>query len=1010
MALTIDPATLSPSGWWKADALSGVDGSLVASWTDSSGNARHLTQATDSLKPKLRLWQDANYPGPAGGTHKAVRFDGTDDFLQSGVNLSTFLGTNGVGTIITVLRFQKNVTPSASAYGIFGVNAATGTKLSLRYDYTPEVFEAQNNDGAPDTALIAAPENSTLVQGRNLPPVAPATRIIVWRHDTALGKIQVAVDNFDDAAFVSTTSGATSDLANALFLGRTFEHYWYGDIFEVIAFPTVLTEANLRGVSLWLTEKYGLPYESGIASESNPAVTMRVEMKLPTSGLSFQPTLWLKADAITGLADSDPVATWPDSSGNGYDAAQGTPGNQPLYKTGILNGKPAVLFDGSTDYLSTTALLSAFLAGGGAGTVYVVARANSPGGEPDQTLWRDTGGTVHLTVVESGADVLRASNDDGVQDTVTKAYTLGTWMIGLWRHHQDERGAETPTELYVGVNDLLSTGLSSVASGATTAAILGNAIEIGRGSGYLNGYIAELLFFPKSHTQPERKHVWSYLAAKYALTYPESEYEPIWQDVTPDVRSAKGMRFRRGMEGPDVQDRVAGRGELQLVLENSTENSAGLQGYYSPHNANLRSGFRVGTPIRIVFAHYGTAYYKWQGWIINLRALPGKLMEREVVVRAGDWMDYAGRVTLSGLAIETDKRADQLMASLWVNSPRIPESIYFNKASDVYSYGLDNTEDEGILILREIHRLTLSELGYSYIRGDTVGGGQLRFEARGVRAGSVLRWAMTETELETRGLELSDHGLDGMINRVLVELHPRRVDAGTSTVLFSLGNAPLIGATPVSFNAPYRDPDSGRYVRVGGINMVTPVATTDYTLNTQADGGGTDLTANFSVTATFGGNAALITVTKNSGADGYLTKCQLRGRGVYAFESVIVDLKDDASILKYGQMSQRIDMPYQSDVNLANTVAALVLANNKEPRTKVRKVRFTANMNSVAMMQALTRDIGDRISVSESVSGLSAEQYFIHAIDFQLIASSTPTARTIIKTSWLLVPADQEAY
>ena len=34
----------------------------------------------------------------------------------------------------------------------------------------------------------------------------------------------------------------------------------------------------------------------------------------PTSGL----TLWLKADAITGLNNGDKVASWPDSSGSGY--------------------------------------------------------------------------------------------------------------------------------------------------------------------------------------------------------------------------------------------------------------------------------------------------------------------------------------------------------------------------------------------------------------------------------------------------------------------------------------------------------------------------------------------------------------------------------------------------------------------------------------------------------------------------------------------------------------------
>lgn len=63
--------------------------------------------------------------------------------------------------------------------------------------------------------------------------------------------------------------------------------------------------------------------------------------------------LWLKADAITGLVDNDPVATWLDSSGSANDATQGTAANRPLYKTGILNGKPVVRFDATNDGMLT---------------------------------------------------------------------------------------------------------------------------------------------------------------------------------------------------------------------------------------------------------------------------------------------------------------------------------------------------------------------------------------------------------------------------------------------------------------------------------------------------------------------------------------------------------------------------------------------------------------------------------------------------------------------------------
>lgn len=58
---------------------------------------------------------------------------------------------------------------------------------------------------------------------------------------------------------------------------------------------------------------------------------------------------WFKADAITGLNDGDAVSTWTDSAGVGN--ATGTTTTRPLYKTNILNGLPAVRFDGTDDIL-----------------------------------------------------------------------------------------------------------------------------------------------------------------------------------------------------------------------------------------------------------------------------------------------------------------------------------------------------------------------------------------------------------------------------------------------------------------------------------------------------------------------------------------------------------------------------------------------------------------------------------------------------------------------------------
>jgi len=63
--------------------------------------------------------------------------------------------------------------------------------------------------------------------------------------------------------------------------------------------------------------------------------------------------LWLRSDSnIVSSTNGSPVSDWKDCSGNGYDALQATPANQPVFHTNVINGnKPAVRFNGSSDLL-----------------------------------------------------------------------------------------------------------------------------------------------------------------------------------------------------------------------------------------------------------------------------------------------------------------------------------------------------------------------------------------------------------------------------------------------------------------------------------------------------------------------------------------------------------------------------------------------------------------------------------------------------------------------------------
>lgn len=69
--------------------------------------------------------------------------------------------------------------------------------------------------------------------------------------------------------------------------------------------------------------------------------------------------LWLRADVGVRF-DGDPadpddaVDTWEDQSANGRTCTQATGANQPIFRSAGLNGRPAVEFDGSNDFLANT--------------------------------------------------------------------------------------------------------------------------------------------------------------------------------------------------------------------------------------------------------------------------------------------------------------------------------------------------------------------------------------------------------------------------------------------------------------------------------------------------------------------------------------------------------------------------------------------------------------------------------------------------------------------------------
>lgn len=492
-----------------------------------------------------------------------------------------------------------------------------------------------------------------------------------------------------------------------------------------------------------------------------------------------------------------------------------------------------------------------------------------------------------------------------------------------------------------------------------------------------------------------------------------------WTAITADVLTP--MRISYGIRGGGPTDRTASSGSCTFILNNGPSNSAGVTGYYSPGGAVARTGFTLGIRMRVSFRDPNTSIWhvKFLGAIQSIAPVPGRSAVRTVQVVATDWIDEAARSRISGLTTQTNVRSDQVLDLLLANVPRAPEAEALATGSSTFAYALDTArDDKSNPVLQEIARVVASELGYFYVTGD----GTATFEARGDRYSRTDDATFANT---MSGLELITTR-DSLVSKVQVVTHPRTVDA-TNVVLYSLQSVPSIpvGGT-VSIFGGYTDP-TNRASRVGGTSMVTPVASTDYTANSEANGTGTDLTANLTVATEFTGNGVRFTLTNTASVPLYVTKLQARGIGIYDYGATAAEAEDASIATDFGDNVVSIDMPYQSDVVVGTDSARSILAlygasevgswylgtagASELGQTTRLAFRMQTTVGSVRIApqtlalqtQIMARDVGDRIALLEDVTGV-ASSFYIHAIDLDVRAPGIPFV------TWTLAPANTTAY
>jgi hypothetical protein len=205
-------------------------------------------------------------------------------------------------------------------------------------------------------------------------------------------------------------------------------------------------------------------------------------------------TVWFKADAITGLSDGNPVATWPDLSGNGYNLTASGSG-QPTYKVNVLNGMPVVRFNGSNSMLSATAF---------------------PFAQPLTLLMvgDSTGGSLSMFEVAPN-NGYRALRTDSTTSFSIQDPELLTQTVANMANYAVFGGVFNNASSINSYNGKAVAGSVGADSGAGGIAL--GYQPTGGGQSYLTGDIAEFVGYNSALSQQDRQGIEGYLAWRWGL-------------------------------------------------------------------------------------------------------------------------------------------------------------------------------------------------------------------------------------------------------------------------------------------------------------------------------------------------------------------------------------------------------------------------------------------------------------------------------------------------------------
>lgn len=463
--------------------------------------------------------------------------------------------------------------------------------------------------------------------------------------------------------------------------------------------------------------------------------------------------------------------------------------------------------------------------------------------------------------------------------------------------------------------------------------------------------------------------------------------------------------------------KIASSGSVDMTVDNVSVKASSLYGQL----------LAEGTLGRLQATFNAVTYTKFIGRLVSFQPIPGSNNRRVIAMTFSDpTLDLLD--TEYNPVLDTDVTADVPIQrvldeavvpfpyahSYWMLGVQgaseldqtttlyTPPSYSLDTGKTTFNFVGDNAREgnQGISAQNYLRELVTGEIYGRFFYDPSLPGYQFHSRHRDP-LNTTVAYTVTDSDYEP---DMSSYVRMPVLNKSSVSYTPRKL--GTpGTVIWAADDLPIsMTEDGHKITARYRDVDNPS-ARIGAIDVIQLKPVTDYSATYLPDN--SDVTNVIGLTMQIGANSAEITISKPQRYVGEIsiTALQLRGTPLTTFNPRVAESVNGDSVYSYKVAPERVSYSLVDTDNDAQAIADYRVYKNSTALTAFDKLGWVANKTTARMTNALASEIGDRITVSDSWLGHSAD-YFIAGMHHTIVWGGEHTHNV----SLTLKPAERENF